>query len=525
MNSPEDISSPGVSQERRQQGTGGTSASFLEHRFNLLVDSVVDYAFITFDLDDRITSWNPGATRILGYSEGEILSHSGALFFTPEDRRNGEVEKELATAKREGRAEDERWHVRKDGSLFWGSGVMTLLRDDSGQPQGFAKIFRDLTRQKTAEDALRESENRFRLFVDNVRDHALFQIDPSGRVSGWNSGAQKLFGYTAAEILGCSLDKLFPPEDREAGYPAQELASTLQQGQMQDARWLLRRDGTRFFAVWATHPIHDDTGQLRGYAKVLRDETDRLHQEEFRRQEEEQERKQLQRAVETTGAELDRTKDELRALAASLMRAQDEERRRVARELHDDVSQGLAILEMQLSLIQTQPELPDNVRSELERLRSRITVVSEGVRTLSHRLHPSILDHLGLVPALRNLGADFAKHQNLTFHLISFPLQRTIPLPVASALYRIAQESLRNVAKHAPGSLVTLRVTEGEKDLELSIHDNGPGFDAAAVKAQNGLGLISMEERVRLVGGTFALFTKPGGGTQITLRVPHAEQV
>ena len=522
MNSREGTYSARTFQQTGEPGPERASASVVQHGFDVLIDSVLDYAFITFDLDSRITSWNAGATRILGYSEAEILSQPGALFFTLEDRRNGEVERELASALQEGRAEDERWHLRKDGSVFWGSGVTTLLRDGSGQPVGFAKVFRDLTSQRAAQEALRESENRFRLFADNVRDHALFQVNPAGRISDWNSGAERLFGYTAPEILGHPVYELFPPEDRAIGYPEQELAATLERGQMQDARWLLRRDGTRFFAAWVTHPMYDDAGHLRGYAKVLRDETDRFETEELRRREEEQERTDLLRVVETTGAELDRTKDELRALAGSLMKAQEEERRWVARELHDDVSQGLAILEMQLALIQGQPEIPSDLNAQFERLRSQINAVSERVRTLSHRLHPSILDHLGLLPALRSLGSDFQERQNITVHLISFPLARAVPLPVASALYRVAQEALRNVAKHAPGSLVTLRVTEREDELELSIHDNGPGFDPIAVKHQNGLGLVSMEERIRLLGGSFALYTKPGGGTQITVRVPIA---
>jgi PAS domain S-box-containing protein len=371
---------------------------------------------------------------------------------------------------------------------------------------------------------MQESENDFHLFVDNLRDLAVFEIDPSRRISGWNHGAERLFGYTAAEIVGHPLHALFPPEDSESGFPEHELASSLGNGPVQDGGWLSRRDGTRFFAAWVTHAIYDDAAQLRGYVKVLRDETETLQSEEFRRVHEEHERAHLRHAVETTGAELDRTKDELRALAASLMRAQDEERRRVARELHDDVSQGLALLEMQLSQFQSQPEVSDSLKHQLEGLRTQITAVCEGVRILSHALHPSMLEHLGLVPALRSLGSEFEKVHNLTFHLISFPLQRAIPLPVAFTLYRIAQEGLRNVAKHAPGALVTMRVTEDDNELHLSIQDNGPGFDPAVNKAHDGLGLISMEERTRLVGGNFALYTKPGGGTQIAVTVPHAEQ-
>jgi PAS domain S-box-containing protein len=503
---------------------GGNHQRGLRQHFELLIECVVDYAFTTYDSSNRITGWNIGAERTLGYTESEVLGRSGAILFTPEDREKGEVERELECAMREGRATDERWHLRRDGSRFWASGVMTLLRGDSGQPEGFAKVLRDLTERKNAEDALRASEERLRLFVETVRDHALFDVDLEARITSWNSGAESLFGYCQEQILGRPVSTLFPPEDREQRYPEQELARALAEGKVDDERWLVRRDGSRFFARWATHRMVDDTGHVRGFAKVLRDETARLQIEEQRQAMERQERARLEVQVEHTGAELDRTKDDLRALAARLMTAQEEERRRIARELHDDLSQRLALLETKVVHLRGQPGLTKQVAADAERVREDIATVSELIRNLSHRLHPSILEDLGLEPALRALVEELEAAHGLAVRLAMTPLPRQIPLASATALYRITQEALRNVVKHSHGALVTVRLSHSADWLELTIEDDGPGFDAKTVRGSRGLGLVSMQERARLVGGTVAVRTAPGAGTEINVKVPRPQE-
>lgn len=264
---------------RLQHGTGPSILSD-EERYRLLSESALDYALITFDDRNCVTSWSKGAERMLGYSEVEALGMPIAEMFVPEDRKRGEDEKELEKAIREGRAENERWHVRKDGTRFWGSGVVTPLRSDTGTIIGFAKIMRDLTARREAEERLRGSEERFRLLVENARDHALFQVDPNGNISGWNTGAERIFSYSAKEIVGRPFSVLFRPEDRAHGYSDKELARALHEGRSEAERWLARKDGSSFFAHWITHPIYDQHGTLRGFAKVLRDETARRYADE-----------------------------------------------------------------------------------------------------------------------------------------------------------------------------------------------------------------------------------------------------
>jgi PAS domain S-box-containing protein len=290
-----------------------------EEQFRRFIEGVQDYALILYSPDNRITRWNKGAERLTGFSEADVLGKSGSVLFTAEDRARGEDAAELEVATREGRAENERWQIRKDGCRFWGSGLLMRLDDENGNVVGFAKVMRDRTDRRTAEEALRQSEERFRLFVQNVRDYALFQVDQNAIVSGWNPGAERLFGYSEDEIVGQPLARLFTPEDAEQRRPENELVRTLAEGHAEDERWVVRKDGSRFFARWITNPVYDENGKLRGFAKVLHDETERKRVEEERQRMQERQRALMAAEVHSATAALDRTREELRALAANLM--------------------------------------------------------------------------------------------------------------------------------------------------------------------------------------------------------------
>ncbi|HET9684979.1 MAG TPA: PAS domain S-box protein, partial [Gemmatimonadaceae bacterium] len=178
----------------------GASAS--SDLFRLLVSSVRDYAIFALDPDGVILTWNAGAERIKGYRADEIIGKHFSIFYPHELVAEGFPAFELRTAANTGRFEDEGWRLRKDGSRFWANVVITALRDEQGALVGFAKVTRDLTERREAEEALRESEERFRLLVEGVRDYAIFMLDPEGRVSTWNAGAERIKGYRAREIIG-----------------------------------------------------------------------------------------------------------------------------------------------------------------------------------------------------------------------------------------------------------------------------------------------------------------------------------
>ncbi|MBV8818609.1 MAG: PAS domain S-box protein [Acidobacteriaceae bacterium] len=498
----------------------------LEQRFEDFANSARDFAFITLDLNNLIVGWNKGAEQLLGYSEAEVLGKSGALFFTPEDNANGAAERELETARARGRAEDERWHLRKDGSRFWGSGVMTLLRGPSGEVHGYAKVMRDHTEQRKYIEALRASEERFRLMVENVRDCALFPVDLDGNVSDWNPGAERIFGYSAPEVLGRSAIEVFAADENGKEILRADLERAARQGGAWADAWMVRKDGSRFYARWITNAMLDEAGQLVGYTKVLRDETERKLVEEERERQHLRDRELLEGHVRFTNFALDRTKEELHDLTGELLNAQDSERRRIARDLHDHLSQRLALLEMKME--QLRHGLPGNtgeVQSELERIQQQISEFGDEVRDLSHRLHPSILEHIGIVPALKRLVEEFSSHRASGIDLDTADFfEEGLAPEVRSALYRITEEALRNVERHAGDVPVEIALYRSPEGVHLEVRDRGPGFSQEAMKGKRTLGLISMSERARLVGGKLELKSTPGRGAVLEVAIPVAVQ-
>jgi PAS domain S-box-containing protein len=246
----------------------------------LLVLTVKDYAIFLLDPDGFVASWNEGAQRIKGYTEPEIVGKHFSVFYRPETVASGWPAHELKRAAEDGRFEDEGWRIRKDGTEFWADVVITALRDQTGVLRGFAKVTRDLTERKRAEETLRTSEERYRLLVDGVRDYAIFMLDPEGRVMTWNYGAERLKGYKADEIIGQHFSRFYPPDAASSDWPQRELAIARQEGRFEDEGWRVRKDGTQFWANVVLTALYSDRGELRGFSKVTRDITERKKYEE-----------------------------------------------------------------------------------------------------------------------------------------------------------------------------------------------------------------------------------------------------
>jgi len=255
-----------------------------ETRFHHLVDAIIDYAIFVLDVGGHVSTWNPGAARAKGYTAEEIVGQHFSVFYTPADRAAGKPERVLDAARSDGHYEEEGWRVRKDGSQFWANVTVTALRDDAGNVVGFAKVTRDLTEKLRSEEALRKSEERFRLLVDSVEDYAIYMLDLAGNVTTWNRGAERMKGYRAEEIVGQSFAVFFPEQDVKDGKPARELATALQDGRTEDEGWRLRKDGTRFWANATLTALRDERGEHVGFAKVTRDLTARRDAEERARQ-------------------------------------------------------------------------------------------------------------------------------------------------------------------------------------------------------------------------------------------------
>ena len=229
-----------------------------------------------FLLDENgfVRTWNAGAESIKGYTADEIIGQHFSKFYPPEALAIGWPEEELVHARRDGRFEDEAWRMRKDGSLFWANVVITALYDPDGKVRGFLKITRDLTGRKQAEEALRQSEERFRLMVENVKDYAIFMLDPDGRVASWNAGAERIKGYKAEEIIGQHFSRFYSSEDIARGKPQRELEIAIAEGRVEDEGWRVRKDRSLFWANVVITAIYNEQNRLVGFAKVTRDLTE-----------------------------------------------------------------------------------------------------------------------------------------------------------------------------------------------------------------------------------------------------------
>jgi PAS domain S-box-containing protein len=257
-----------------------------DRRFELLVQSVTDYAIYMLDRDGRVVTWNPGAERFKGYTEREIIGQHFSRFFTQEDRDSDLPNRALRIAAREGRFEAEGWRVRKDGTRFWANAVLDPIRGENGALIGFAKITRDVTERKERDRALRQSEQRFQLLVNSIEDYAIYMLDPQGHVSTWNAGARRFKGYEAEEIIGDHFSRFFLPEDRRDGLPSRILTAAAEQGRFEMEGWRIRKDGSRFLAHVVVDPVRDENGTLIGFAKITRDITEKMRLQEDARQNE-----------------------------------------------------------------------------------------------------------------------------------------------------------------------------------------------------------------------------------------------
>ncbi|HEY6618177.1 MAG TPA: PAS domain S-box protein [Steroidobacteraceae bacterium] len=245
------------------------------HRFELLIDAIADYAIFMIDPEGFVVTWNAGAERTKGYKAVEIIGQHFSRFFTAEDQANRLPAKIMDAVRVDGRHEAEGWRVKKDGSRFWANAILQSVHDERGAIIGYAKITRDITERVQAQNALLETERRFRILVDAVIDYAIFMLDPSGVVINWNAGAERLKGYIADEIIGQHFSKFYSQEDRAIGLPSRFLDTAAKEGRLEAEGWRLRKDGSRFWASVVIDAIRDEKGVLQGFAKVTRDITER----------------------------------------------------------------------------------------------------------------------------------------------------------------------------------------------------------------------------------------------------------
>ena len=500
------------------------SSDYSGNRFELLVQSVTDYAIFMLDLGGQIVSWNAGARRFKGYEAEEIIGEHFSRFYTPQDQAAGIPALALATAEQEGRFEAEGWRVRKDGTHFWANVVIDPIRDPSGQLIGFAKVTRDLTDRRAAQEALRKSEERFRMLVKSVTDYAIYMLDPVGTITSWNSGAERAKGYKAEEILGENFARFYTEEDRIAGLPSRALHGAERDGRYESEGWRIRKDGTRFWANAVIDAIRDSTGKLIGFAKVTRDLTERRESQQAL----EDARVAIMQAqkMDAIGKLTGGVAHDFNNLLAVIVGSLDLARMRLASggEVERFLDNAMAAAERGATL--TQRMLAFARRQELKLQSVDCLGLVQGMADmLQSTIGPSVTIDT-LLPA--NLPPAYADPAQLELALLNLAVNARDAMPEGGRIIIEASEMLT-----AEGALPGLGAGAYVK---LSVVDDGEGMDAATLERARepffttkgvgkgtGLGLSMVHGFAEQCGGALTIESVVGLGTTVSLWLPVSQ--
>nr|HET7859051.1 PAS domain S-box protein [Caldimonas sp.] len=490
--------------------TGPQPLSANAEIFRRLVESVRDYAIFMLTPEGVIASWNNGAQLIKQYTAAEAIGKHFSIFYLPDAVASGWPEEELRRSLRDGRFEDEGWRVRKDGSRFWANVIISPLLDASGTLLGYSKVTRDLTERRRHEEQLREREERLRLIVDGVKDHAMFLLDPSGRIESWNPAAQKVLGYAPSEIVGRDAAILYPAQERTSGRPQAEMAAAAHAGAFHSHAWKVKADGAEVWTDGAISAIRDSDGRLKGFVHILRDLTEQRRIAEL-----EAEGRRILEFIAMLSHELRNPLAPIRNAVSILKLPQGQQQ---ATKYADMIGRQVAHL----------TRLVDDLMDV-----SRITT---GKIQLEHA--PLELNTLVQV-AVDSMRATFEQYG----HEVEV---RPAPQPVfiegdAVRLTQVVVNLLSNAAKYtAPKGRIEVEVSRNHSVVRLDVIDNGIGMSEALLervfdpfvqgeraldRAEGGLGigLTLVKKLVELHGGSvLASSAGPGRGAKFTITLPLA---
>jgi PAS domain S-box-containing protein len=464
-----------------------------------------DLAIIGEAVDGTIVSWNRGAEKLYRYKAEEMLGRNKSSVIPP-------ARLDLARLVRESLGRGARvpsfetTGLRRDGSEVPISLTLSPTLDSAGAVVGISAIARDITAQKQADAALRESEERFRrVFEEGPLGLALVRRDY--HFEKVNSALCQMLGYSEAELLKLSFADITHPDDLRADV---ELAERLFRCEIPfynlRKRYVKKNGEIVWINLTASLICNQEGEPIHGIA-MIEDIT---------------EVKRAQEIENRLASDLEHSRDEIRALAASLMTAQEEERRRISRELHDQICQQLASLALEIGGLAASPLPPENARDKLNQIRARVVQASDEARQIAYNMHSSILDDLGLVASLEDLCSQFSeRHPDVALGFEEHDLPAALPSEVASCLYSVAKESLQNIAKHSSAKCVSVALGFKNGAIVLTIQEDGTGFDPTAVRGHRRLGLIGMEERARSVNGKLTIRAH---GTQIAVEVPWPDR-
>ncbi len=492
-----------------------------ERRYQYLISGINDYAIYMLDPQGLVSSWNAGANRFKGYVAQEILGEHFSRFYTDEDRASGLPAYALKTALEQGKYESEGWRVRKDGTRFWAHVVLDPIYNEEGILLGFAKVTRDVTERKEAEDRLRESEQRFRLLVQGVTDYAIYMLSPEGTVTNWNSGAQRIKGYEQGEIVGSHFSRFYTAEDQAAGVPKRALSTAATAGRFEAEGWRVRKDGTRFWAHVIIDAIHDDDGQLVGFAKITRDLT---------------EKKRIADALEAANAAL---------YQAQKMESIGQLTGGIAHDFNNllsVLSSGLEVLAMQrgetgdtrtLESMRravdrgarlTQPLLAFARRQPLQAETRSVNRIVAGFETVLRRaVHAGIAFELDLDRKAHSATIDSARLESALLNLV---VNARDAMPQGGRIV-IATSNVTLDQHHQAGSLpageyirITVSDTGSGMPPDVAARAFEPFFTTKEVGNGTGLGLSQVYGFIKQSDGDVVIESREGEGTTIAIYLP-----
>jgi PAS domain S-box-containing protein len=497
-----------------------------EGRYRLLIDAITDYAIFMLDPTGVVASWNPGAERFKGYSAGEIVGEHFSKFYTAEDRAAGLPQLALRIASEEGRFEREGWRVRKDGSRFWAHVVIDPIRDPAGNLVGFAKITRDLSERREAENALRRSEEQLRLLVQGVTDYAIFKLDAEGHVSSWNPGAERIKGYTPDEIIGEHFSRFYTPEDLAQGVPALGLETARTEGRWEIEGWRVRKDGSRFWAHVVIDAIHDESGEVIGFAKITRDITER--REAQRALEDAREALFQSQKMEAVGQLTGGVAHDFNNLLTVILGGLDTIRRSKPEETHKI---GRA-LDMSLHAAQRAASLTSRLlafarRQPLEPTPTDLNILVRNMTELLHRTLGEDVELEGvLVPRLWVAEVDQNQLESAILNL-AVNARDAMPgggkLTVETGNVLLDERYAAADSEVTPGQYVLVSVSDTGvgMDRETLARVFEPFFTTKELGRGTGLGLSMVYGFVKQSGGHVTIYSEPGQGTTVRLYFPR----
>lgn len=499
------------------------------NRFELLVQSVTDYAIYMLDPDGVVISWNAGAGRIKGYAQDEIVGQHFSRFYTPEDRAAGIPALALYAAEHDGRFEAEGWRVRKDGSSFWASVVIDPIRDPAGHLLGFAKVTRDLTERRAAQEALRESEERFRMLVQSVTDYAIYMLDPVGTITSWNMGAERFKGYRAEEILGQNFARFYSDEDRLAGLPSRALHTAQAEGRFEAEGWRIRKDGSRFWANVVIDPIRADDGSLVGFAKITRDLTERRDAQKAL--DEARDAIFQTQKMDAIGKLTGGVAHDFNNLLAVIVGSLDLARQRLASggDIGRYLDNAMTAAERGATLTQRMLAFARKQELKLQAV-DCVALVRGMAELLRTTLGAAVSIETRFPLALRTAHADPAQ---LELALLNLAVNARDAMPEGGRIIIDASEVEVEESKRPDlqaGAYVRLTVVDEGEGMDAATLERArePFFTTKGVGKGTGLGLSMVHGFAQQCGGSLTIASEPGRGTTVSLWLavaqPESEQ-